>query len=86
MNNVFLLYATRIMLNVKIRSSLYKTADQQTHLTRLSIKLVFSRVHATLNPALSDGPLVRPSVGLSVGPSVTLSFFVIQCQLLGQFK
>ena len=46
------------------------------YLIRRNVFLIlFSRVHANLQPALSVGPSVRPSVGLSVRPS-HFTFFV----------
>ena len=49
---------------------------------KIIIESVFSRVHATLQPALSVrrrsvGLSVRRSVGPSVRPSVTLYFFLL---------
>ena len=40
--------------------------------------VIFSRVHATLQPALSVGRSVGPSVGRSVGPWKILTFFDIK--------
>ena len=67
---------------------------QMNKMRRISVLLeedisTFSRVHATLHPALSVRPLVRPSVGPSVrpsvGPSVTLYFFCNKASTLRSF-
>ena len=56
----------------RIASGLFGIAIGTLDLIKHVSGLVFSRVHATLQPALSIGR----SVGWSVGPSVTLYFFL----------
>ena len=67
--------------NLTDKQSAHETIMNKSHSYGIQGNNIFSRVHATLQLALSVrpsvGPSVRRSVRRSVRPSVTLYFFVL---------